>query len=66
MNGVQTCALPISAGSATVSNYINKNIGIPCIQIEIASNLRKEERIMELIKAFEDVILKLNNLIIGE
>lgn len=53
-----------AARSATVSNYINKNSGIPCVQIEIASNLRKEERIMELIKAFEDVILKLNNLII--
>lgn len=43
--------------STTVSNYINTRSGIPCIQMEISSALRKEKNsLIKLLSAFEYII----------
>ncbi len=49
-----------SSKPTTVSSFINKNSGIPCIQIEIASNLRnRESGLIKLLEVFENVIQKI-------
>lgn len=48
-----------ASGSATISNYINKNSGIQCIQIEIASGFRNDSnKLLELLNGFERIIDK--------
>lgn len=49
-----------SARDTTVSSFINKNSGIPCIQIEISTKFRKEgENLIKLLGTFENAIKKL-------
>lgn len=43
--------------TTTVSNFIHKNSGIPCIQIEISTKFRKEQ-LVEMLKVFESAIKK--------
>lgn len=47
--------------STTVSNYINKNSDILCVQIEISKKFRREnEDLIKLLNTFESIINKLS------
>lgn len=47
--------------STTVSNFINKNSGILCVQIEISKKFRrKNEDLIKLLNTFENVIYRLS------
>lgn len=47
--------------TTTVSNFINKNSNIPCVQIEISKKFRREnENLIKLINTLESVIYKLS------
>lgn len=52
-----------ASGSATLSNYINKNSRIQCIQVEISSRLRRDrQRIIELLDIFQEIIKEIRRI----
>jgi len=47
--------------ATTVSNFINKNSGIPCIQIEISKKFRRaDDNLVKVLNTFESIIDKLS------